>query len=83
MSALVRTLRFPAENTVSYFQDFCSCRGIPSDIDLTIVDVWGGAMGGIWFEAPGYGAKGEYGNGQIFVPWTSLDPWFPPDYLEV
>lgn len=77
-----RPIRFPDGNEIPYGQDFCIYHGIPSDRDFAVVQIWDGLDGGVWFEAPGYGAKGDYGNGRIFVRWPWLTPWFPPERRE-
>ncbi len=59
------SLRFPEGNNIGYFMDFAFWRGIPSDRDFYIVG--DAAHDCLDLVAPGYGVKGDYGNGSIFV----------------
>ena len=68
-------IRFPAGNKVGYFQDFTFWREMPSHMDFYIVKIKDDSMKLV---APGYGIKGDYGNGCIFIStkdmiWESFD----------
>lgn len=59
------SLQFPKENDIGFFMDFAFFRGIPSD---RIFYVAGDAPhDSLNLIAPGYGLRGDYGNGSIFV----------------
>jgi hypothetical protein len=57
-------IRFPAGNKVGYFQDFTFSRAMPSHLDFYIANLKNGSL---QLVAPGYGIKGDYGNGCIFI----------------
>ena len=62
-------IRFPKDNKLPYCQDMCFFRGVP-DLEWDVV----GALGfGLRLQADGYGRKGDYGNGNIFVEVCSQE----------
>lgn len=58
-------LNFPANNQIVYFQDFQGFKGVPPDVNFYPTEIVNET---VCFVADGYGMKGKYGNGAIFVP---------------
>lgn len=60
-------MRFPADNKIGFFMDFAYWEGVPSDREFVERESSVPKDGWLALEAPGYGQKGDYGNGSIFV----------------
>jgi len=61
----VKRYRFPADNKARYFMDFASWETLPAD---RLFYLKGDAPGGrVELVAHGYGLRGDYGNGSIFI----------------
>lgn len=63
-------IKFKPGNTVRWEQDFSSNEGMPADIWFTILDDSGERFSHpnyIRLSAEGYGVRGDYGNGSIYI----------------
>lgn len=59
-------VRFPKDNKVRFFMDFASWEGVPDDRDFYLTSE-GPTEGYVTMVANGYGVRGDYGNGSIFI----------------
>lgn len=64
-----KTLTFKKGNKVKYGQDFRFWKGIPGGIVFEV----SGSMDHLVLTAPGYGEKGNYGNGALHVMRDNFD----------
>lgn len=58
------TIKFPANNTIVYSEDFGFYRGIPHGVDWYIAEVENGT---VTLVREGHGVKENYGNGSLLV----------------
>lgn len=66
-------IRFPKGNRIPYGQDFSMKRGIPSDVEFTVVLILETEDHRFQLRGPGYGEKDNYGNGAIYVSMRELE----------
>lgn len=66
-----RRINFPPGNKAQYWQDFSYWEGLPSDITF-FVDPTPLKPGCLILRARGYGVRGDYGNGSIFIQTDQL-----------
>ena len=62
-------LEFEPANDFAFYQNWYLFNGIPAEIKFTIVEY---DRGGIWLEAPGFGQKGNEGEGLIYIKYKEL-----------
>ena len=62
-------IRFPEDNKICFFQDMSFWQNVPSDIEF---DMEIKKSGTAWLTGPGYGERGNYGNGSIAVRFGSV-----------
>jgi len=68
------TVTFPEGNEIRYFQDFQFLKGVPSNVEFTVVRP--SNHDDYWLEADGYGnmeKPNSYGNGRICVYAKDID----------
>lgn len=65
------TIKFPAGNKIIFGQDFGWYRGIPDGLEW---EVEYATAHGLTLSAQGYGAKGNYGCGKIYVYLIEDEP---------
>ena len=63
-------IKFPAGNSVRFLMDFGCYKGLPSNLDFYVVGPAPGNLGMVELVARGYGIKGDYGSGSIFMKLT-------------
>jgi hypothetical protein len=64
-------ITFPEDNRIVFYQDFAAWLGVPAGIEFTVERITGD--GKLYLSAPGYGAKDQYGNGQICIAMDSCE----------
>ena len=60
-------MKFRSNNRIRYGQDMRAYRGIPSKIEFHVERGVEGQTIQYILTSPGYGAKGNYGNGALYV----------------
>jgi len=66
-------IRFPKGNKIPYGQDLSMKRGVPDDIEFTVVSILETEDHRLQLRGPGYGEKDNYGNGAIYVSMRELE----------
>ena len=59
------------DEPIAFFQDFCFCRGLFPGVLLTLTEFTHNQTA-VVLRGPGYGMKGQYGNGSIHVHSAEL-----------
>ena len=63
-------MKFPKDNEIIFFQDHAWYQGIPSGVDFKTEIKKDGT---VYLTAPGYGKKGDYGNGGLILRFGNFE----------
>ena len=63
-------VRLPENNQATYWMDFSYWEGLPSDRDFFVLPHQ--CEGWVTLVADGYGARGSYGSGSVFIEAIQL-----------